>query len=224
MLLVVGLGNPGRRYSEHRHNVGFRVLDELGVLPSAEPWRSKFSGEVSRLRLEGADLLLLKPQTYMNESGRSVQPAAAFFRIAAPDVIVIHDEVDLPFGTVRLKHGGGLAGHKGLRSIARQLGRQDFGRIRVGVGRPPVGFQGAMADYVLAPFEAREREELPEILKTGARSVLDIAAHGFAAAMKIRNTRPSKKRHRSSESPPPNGASAGQPGRRSQPAGGSDPP
>lgn len=194
MLLVVGLGNPGPAYADHRHSVGFRVLDELAARCDAEPWRAKFSAKLSRVRRTDRDLLLLQPQTYMNESGRAVQPAAAFFRIPARDVVVVHDEVDLPFGTVRLKHGGGLAGHKGLRSVAGRLSTQDFGRIRIGVGRPPAGFRGEVADYVLSAFALEEAVELPTILKNAAQSVLDIAAHGFAAAMKTRNTRPSKKR------------------------------
>jgi PTH1 family peptidyl-tRNA hydrolase len=196
MLLVVGLGNPGPEYAADRHNAGFRVVDELAREPGPEPWRSKFSGMLCRLRLADDDLLLLKPQTFMNRSGDSVQPAAAFFRIPAQDVVVVHDEVDLPLGTVRLKHGGGLAGHKGLKSIASRLATQDFGRVRVGVGRPPEGFRGEMADYVLASFDGEARSQLPTILKIAAESVLDIAAHGFAAAMKTRNTRPSKKRRR----------------------------
>ncbi|MBW2527624.1 MAG: aminoacyl-tRNA hydrolase [Deltaproteobacteria bacterium] len=201
MLLVVGLGNPGAGYAEDRHNVGFQVLDELTRHAGAEPWRTKFSGEICRLRLDGDDLLLLKPQTYMNRSGDSVQPAAAFYRIPARDVVVIHDEVDLPVGTVRLKHGGGLAGHKGLKSIAARLATQDFGRVRIGVGRPPEGFRGEMADYVLSPFAPEDRPALPTILKIARESVLDIAARGFAAAMKTRNTRPSKKRRRPPDDP-----------------------
>lgn len=202
MLLVAGLGNPEQGYAADRHNVGFMVVDELASLRRADPFRQKFSGELSRLRSGELDLLLLKPMTFMNRSGDSVQPATAFFRIPAEDLVVIHDEVDLPFGTVRLKLGGGHAGHNGLRSIVSRLGTADFARIRVGVGRPPEGFRGELADYVLSSFSAEEREKLPTILRTAARSVLDIAARGFAAAMKTRNTRPSKKR---APSEPPTG-------------------
>ena len=131
MLLVVGLGNPGPEYAGHRHNVGFMVIDELARWQDADSFRSKFTGSFSRLRLPEQDLLLLKPQTYMNRAGQSVQTAAAFFRVAAADIVIIHDEVDLPLGTVRLKHGGGHAGHNGLRSIKSRLGTADFGRIRI---------------------------------------------------------------------------------------------
>jgi len=195
MLLVVGLGNPGREYASHRHNVGFMVLDDLARTHRAEPFRSKFSGSFSRMRLDdGQELLLLKPMTFMNESGRSVGPAAGFFRIQAPDVVVIHDELDLSPGEVRLKRGGGHAGHNGLRSVISCLGSPDFGRIRIGIGHPPPGFRAETADWVLAPFEPAVAVDLPTILKTAVESVLDIAARGFEAAMKTRNTKPSKKR------------------------------
>ena len=195
MLLVVGLGNPGREYASHRHNVGFMVLDELGRAHGADPFRTKFSGAFSRLRLAGGEeLLLLKPQTFMNESGRSVGPAAGFFRVPPTDVLVIHDELDLPAGELRLKRGGGHAGHNGLRSIISCLGSPDFGRIRIGIGHPPPGFRADTADWVLAPFEPEVAANLPTILKTAVESVLDIAARGFEAAMKTRNTKPSKKR------------------------------
>lgn len=228
MLLVVGLGNPGREYADDRHNVGFMVIDELARWQDAEPFRSKFSGKLARLRLPDEDLLLLKPQTFMNAAGDSVQPAAAFFRIAAADIVVLHDEADLPLGTVRLKRGGGHAGHNGLRSIISRLGSADFGRVRVGVGRPPETFRGDLADYVLMPFDAEASEKLPTILRNAAQSVLDIAAHGFAAAMKTYNTRPSKKRRRPSERPPADGDSApkepAEPGTaaRSEPVGNSE--
>jgi len=201
MLLVVGLGNPEREYASHRHNVGFMVVDELARAKGAEPFRSKFSGEIARLRLPDEELLLLKPMTYMNESGRSVGPAAGFFRIAAADVIVIHDELDLPAGQIRLKQGGGHAGHNGVRSIISCLGSADFGRVRVGIGHPPAGFRADVADYVLAPFEPEIRAELPTILRNAAQCVLDIATRGFEAAMKIRNTKLSKKRPAEPEAP-----------------------
>jgi peptidyl-tRNA hydrolase, PTH1 family len=192
MWLIVGLGNPGREYAGHRHNVGFMVLDELASRSGAEAFRAKFSGEIARTELRGEDALLLKPMTYMNLSGDSVQPCAAFFKIPVDRVVVIHDELDVPFGEVRLKKGGGHAGHNGLRSLIQRMG-PDFGRLRVGIGRPPASFRGEVADYVLSPFSAEEREKLPKIVDGAAKTVLDIAARGFHAAMKIRNTRPKKK-------------------------------
>ncbi len=190
MLLVVGLGNPGRDYAGHRHNVGFMVVDELARRVEAEPFRAKFSGRLSRGWLnDDTQALLFKPETYMNLSGDAVQPCAAFHKIPAEDVIVIHDELDLPFGDIRLKRGGGHGGHNGVRSIIGRLGA-DFARVRVGIGRPPPQWRGA--DWVLSDFGAEEREKLPKLVEIAAKCVLDIAARGFDAAMKTRNTRPKK--------------------------------
>ena len=190
MLLVVGLGNPGKEYASHRHNVGFMAVDELAQRARADAFREKFSGLYAKAEIEGEQAILLKPMTYMNDSGRSVQPAMAFFKVAPKDVIVLHDELDLPFGEVRLKFSGGHAGHNGLRSIMTSAGTGDFGRVRLGIGRPPPGFRGEVADYVLSSFDSIERASLPDMLARGVESVLDIPRRGFDAAMNTRNTRP----------------------------------
>ena len=200
MLLVVGLGNPGSEYARHRHNVGFMVVDELARRLDCAGFRSKFSGEIVRAPIRDTEAVLLKPQTYMNLSGESVQPCAAFFKVAPDSVVVIHDELDLPFGTLRLKRGGGHAGHNGLRSIIQRMGA-DFARVRVGIGRPPGDFRGEVADWVLSPFSSEERENLAKHVELAARSVLDIATRGFDAAMKTRNTRPKTKRASKQTSP-----------------------
>jgi PTH1 family peptidyl-tRNA hydrolase len=150
-LLVVGLGNPGRRHERDRHNLGFMVVDELARRHGGS-FKGKFSGHVAGLRLDGRRLALLKPDTYMNDSGRSVQPAVAFYKTPLESVLVVHDEVDLDVGRLQARLGGGLAGHNGLRSIAGRLGSPDFLRLRVGVGRPGRGDPRDVADYVLAPF------------------------------------------------------------------------
>jgi peptidyl-tRNA hydrolase, PTH1 family len=190
MILVVGLGNPGREYASHRHNVGFMAVDELARRVRADAFRDKFSGELAKAEIGDTQAILLKPMTYMNESGRSVQSAMAFFKVAPKDVLVLHDELDLPFGEVRLKFSGGHAGHNGLRSIMACIGTGDFGRMRVGISRPPPGFQGEVADYVLSSFDAIERASLPDVLVKAVDTVLDIARRGFDPAMKARNTRP----------------------------------
>jgi PTH1 family peptidyl-tRNA hydrolase len=190
MRLVVGLGNPGREYASHRHNVGFMALDELARRASADAFREKFSGAYARAEIAGEPAILLKPLTYMNESGRSVQPAMAFFKVAPEELVVLHDELDIPFGEVRLKMGGGHAGHNGLRSILATIGPGDFGRVRIGIGRPPPGFRGEVADYVLSSFDAVERATLPDLVKKAGDAVIDIARRGFAAAMNARNVRP----------------------------------
>jgi PTH1 family peptidyl-tRNA hydrolase len=188
--LVVGLGNPGREYERSRHNVGFLVADALRESAGWPDYRQKFSGVWTRGALaSGAALALLKPQTYMNLSGDSVQPAAAFLKVAPADVIVVHDELDLPWSDVRLKVGGGHAGNNGVRSIIQRLGTPDFVRVRVGIGKPPPGFRGGGADWVLSDFDAVERAELPDVVARAIDAVRRVAEDGLAAAMNAVNTR-----------------------------------
>ena len=154
-LLVAGLGNPGKEHERDRHNVGWMVVDELARRCDAS-FKSKFSGRVSETRVAGVRVALLKPETYMNESGRSISAAAHYFKIPPESVLVVHDDVDLDVGRLQVRLGGGLAGHNGLRSIAQALATQEFLRLRVGVGRPGRGDPRDVADYVLAPFEAHD--------------------------------------------------------------------
>ena len=157
-LLVVGLGNPGRRHERDRHNAGFMVVDELARRHGGS-FKGKFSGHLAELRIGDRRLALLKPDTYMNESGRSVQPATAFYKTPLESLLVVHDEVDLDVGRLQARLGGGLAGHNGLRSIAGRLGSPEFLRLRVGVGRPGRGDPRDVADFVLAPFAPEEDAE-----------------------------------------------------------------
>jgi PTH1 family peptidyl-tRNA hydrolase len=150
-LLVVGLGNPGRQYEDTRHNVGWMVADELARRLDGS-WKSKFSGKLAETRLDGHRLVLLKPETFMNDSGRSVAAAARFFKVEPESLLVVHDDVDLEPGRLQARAGGGLAGHNGLRSLAQALGSQEFLRLRIGVGRPGRGDRRPVADYVLSPF------------------------------------------------------------------------
>ena len=151
-LLVVGLGNPGREYATTRHNVGFMVADELARRHGGS-WRSKFSGEVADIRLDGARLALLKPQTFMNDSGRSAAAAAKFYKVEPENLLAVHDEVDLDLGRMQARLGGGLAGHNGLRSMASALKTPEFLRLRIGVGRPERGDRRPVSDWVLSPFD-----------------------------------------------------------------------
>jgi PTH1 family peptidyl-tRNA hydrolase len=150
-LLVVGLGNPGREYATTRHNVGFMVADELARRHGGS-WRSKFSGELADVRIDSARLALLKPQTYMNESGRSATAAAKFYKVDPELLLAVHDEVDLDLGRMQARLGGGLAGHNGLRSLASALRTPEFLRLRIGVGRPERGDPRPVSDWVLSPF------------------------------------------------------------------------
>ncbi|HEY2354242.1 MAG TPA: aminoacyl-tRNA hydrolase [Gaiellaceae bacterium] len=168
MYLVVGLGNPGREYARNRHNVGWMVVDELARRHQGS-WKSKFSGQMAEIRVGDEKVVLLKPETYMNDSGRSVQSAAAFFKIEPEHVFVVHDEGDFDLGRLETKFSGGLAGHNGLRSIAEQLATKDFVRLRVGVGRPERGDPRPLADWVLANFEPHEHVE--DIVERAADAV-----------------------------------------------------
>ncbi len=188
-LLVVGLGNPGPQYAGNRHNVGQMVVDVLAARAAAG-FKSHKAGALvaeGRLRPGGPKLLLAKPGTYMNLSGGPVAGLARFFKIEAPRVVVVHDELDLDYDTVRIKSGGGHGGHNGLRDIIARLGTQDFVRVRVGIGRPP-GRQDP-ADYVLRDFGAEERRTLPILLEDAADAVERIAADGLLAAQGVVNQR-----------------------------------
>ena len=183
-LLVVGLGNPGREYAGNRHNVGWMVVDELARRHGAS-WRGKFSGQLAELRIDDHRVALLKPETYMNESGRSVQAAASFFKVEPDALLVVHDESDLEPGRLQARLGGGLAGHNGLRSIAKQLGTPDFLRLRVGVGRPGRGDPRPLADYVLSNFEPAEDAEA--IVARAADAVETLDTEGLERAQQKYN-------------------------------------
>jgi peptidyl-tRNA hydrolase, PTH1 family len=185
-LLVAGLGNPGREYADNRHNVGFMVADELARRFGGS-WRGKFAGELAEVRLDGLRLALLKPQTYMNDSGRSVGAAARFFKIEAEDIVVIHDEVDLEPGRLQVRLGGGLAGHNGLRSVASALGTPEFGRVRIGVGRPERGDPRPVADFVLSRFPPEVDAEA--LVSRAADAVEAVARDGVEEAQNRFNER-----------------------------------
>jgi PTH1 family peptidyl-tRNA hydrolase len=178
-LLVAGLGNPGRGYERTRHNVGWLVVDELARRHGGS-FRSKFSGRLAETRLDDLRLALLKPETYMNESGRSLGAAARFFKVEPADLLVVHDDVDLEPARLQARLGGGLAGHNGLRSIAEALGSQDFLRLRIGVGRPGRGDRRSVADYVLSPFEADE--DVEALVARSADAVETLAREGLEQA------------------------------------------
>jgi peptidyl-tRNA hydrolase, PTH1 family len=157
-LLVAGLGNPGPRHERDRHNAGWMVIDEIARRRDAS-FKSKFNGRIGEARVEDSRIALLKPETYMNESGRSIAAAARYYKVVPEDVLVVHDDVDLEVGRLQARAGGGLAGHNGLRSIASALSTPEFMRLRIGVGRPGRGDPRDVADYVLSPFEAHDDRE-----------------------------------------------------------------
>jgi peptidyl-tRNA hydrolase, PTH1 family len=178
-LLVVGLGNPGREHERDRHNVGWMVADELARRMDGR-WRAKFSGQLAEVRLDALRLALLKPETFMNDSGRSVAAATRFFKVEPESLLVVHDDVDLEPGRLQARAGGGLAGHNGLRSLAQALGTQEFLRLRIGVGRPGRGDSRSVADYVLSPFELEE--DVGALVSRAADAVETVAREGVEAA------------------------------------------
>jgi PTH1 family peptidyl-tRNA hydrolase len=175
-LLVAGLGNPGRQYEQTRHNVGWLVADELARRHGGS-FRSKFSGQLAEVRFGDEKLALLKPETYMNESGRSIAAAARFFKVDRRALLVVHDDVDLEADRFQVRLGGGLAGHNGLRSIAQSLGTNDFLRLRIGVGRPGRGDRRSVSDFVLSRFDADS--DVEALVARAADAVETITTEGL---------------------------------------------
>jgi PTH1 family peptidyl-tRNA hydrolase len=180
-LLVAGLGNPGREYAGNRHNVGWAVADELARRYGGS-FRSKFSGALSEIRVDGRRVAVLKPETYMNESGRSVAGAVRFFKADPSELLVVHDDVDLEAGRLQARLGGGLAGHNGLRSLAQHVGSPEFLRLRIGVGRPGRGDPRSVSDWVLSDFEPEEDAEA--LVARAADAVESLVLEGLEATQR----------------------------------------
>jgi len=194
-VLVVGLGNPGQRYADTRHNVGFRLIDLIAERWGRPVFREKFKGQYASVELAqpggAARLTLLKPLTFMNLSGESVQPAMTFFKETPPSVLVVHDELDLPLGRLMLKQGGGSGGHNGLKSVSERLGTPNYTRLRLGIGRPPADFRGDVADFVLEGFPPHEQSTVDDLLARAADAVELLAQRGLEAAMnQVNRTKP----------------------------------
>jgi peptidyl-tRNA hydrolase, PTH1 family len=186
--LIVGLGNPGREYEATRHNVGFWVVEELAVRHGgAFRPESRFSAELARTRLAGADRWLVKPQDYMNNSGRVTAAVASFYKVEAPSILVVHDELDLPPGELRLKCGGGAGGHNGLKSLIAHLG-PDFWRLRIGVGHP--GSKELVTPWLLTAMRANERAPIEAAVPPAADIVPQLLEQGAEYAMQKLHTRP----------------------------------
>lgn len=180
MKIVVGLGNPGQEYSATRHNIGFMVIDKLAERWAVTSWRDRYNAEVAEYRGEET-VLLVKPQTFMNLSGRAVVPLAAFYKVAYEDIIVIYDDLDLPAGRLRLRLKGGSGGHRGIESLLYESGKDDFSRVRIGIGRPPEGWE--TANYVLGRFTVEEMPLISQALGQAADAVDCIIKDGFTKAM-----------------------------------------
>jgi len=187
MRLVVGLGNPGRKYQNTRHNAGFLVLDHLAQTGDTTLSTKQFGALVAKTLIAHTPAILAKPQSYMNLSGQPVASLCGYYKIDPDALLVVHDDVDLPLGQVRIKQGGGHGGHNGLRNIAQQLSSRAFVRVRVGVSRPPPGWD--TADYVLSNWSSAEKESLEPIIERSVRAITAIVDQGVLAAMNQFNTR-----------------------------------
>lgn len=179
--LIIGLGNPGRQYRGNRHNIGFMLMDRLAERLDTSFSRLESKALVTKSDFNGNKILLAKPQTYMNLSGQAVGALVKFYKIPLERIMVAYDEVDLPFGSIRLRPEGGSAGHKGMQSIIDRLGTKEFPRLRLGVGRPPG--RGGAAAYVLRDFSNDEKEQLKIILEEAADAVFEFVSEGLDAAM-----------------------------------------
>jgi PTH1 family peptidyl-tRNA hydrolase len=181
MKLIVGLGNPGRKYAGTRHNVGFEVLAELSRRHAADKPKSRFDGELTEVQIEGQRVLLLWPLTYMNNSGGCVQPTRDFYKVANEDLMIVCDDVSLPTGKLRLRAKGSSGGQNGLKDIIRRLGTEEFPRLRIGIGSQPAGWE--LADYVLSKFTTEEEPAAREAVVKAADAVGEFVRSGIATAM-----------------------------------------
>ena len=181
MRIVVGLGNPGRTYALTRHNVGFMVVDEFSAIHHMSFSRQKFKAEIATGSVAGQQVILAKPQTFMNLSGDAVGPLIRFYNIPLPDLLVVYDDIDIPFGRMRLKPFGTSGGHKGMKSIIASLGTDEFPRLRIGIGRETI--PADLADYVLSEFSPEEKAELSGITGKACRAVEAVITNSFEVAM-----------------------------------------
>ncbi len=188
--LIAGLGNPGREYAANRHNVGFMVVDKLAEKLETSFQKVKMNALMTAVRYHDQRLILIKPQSYMNLSGQAISSFIRFYKLPLKNVLVIYDDVDLPFENVRLRPDGGDAGQRGVRSIIKQLGTKSFPRLRVGIDRPPGRME--VSDYVLQNFSAAEQQVLPFVLDTASDAVLCFIDQGLDQAMTIYNQNQSK--------------------------------
>ena len=195
MKMIAGLGNPGAEYAQTKHNVGFMLVDALADRLNAPAWKEDFFSAVTEVRIGGEKVFLVKPLTYMNNSGEAVGPMLSYYKMTADDLTVVHDDMDIPAGTVRIRKKGSSGGHNGIKSIIAHVGGEDFARVRIGVGRPPAGW--TVINHVLAPFLAEDAPKIREAIGYLLPAVECIVTDGVDLAMNRYN--PHKKKARKQE-------------------------
>ena len=195
MKMIAGLGNPGAEYARTKHNVGFMLVDALAERLNAPAWKEDFFSSVTEVRIGGEKVFLVKPLTYMNNSGEAIGPMLSYYKMTADDLTVVHDDMDIPAGTVRIRKKGSSGGHNGIKSIIAHVGGEDFARVRIGVGRPPAGW--TVINHVLAPFAAEDVPKIREAISYLLPAVECIVTDGVELAMNRYN--PHKKKARKQE-------------------------
>lgn len=192
MKVIAGLGNPGREYAQTKHNVGFLMVDALAAHLGVTEWREKYDALIARARIGSEAVLLVKPQTYMNESGRAIAPLMNFYKLEADDLIVAHDDMDIPVGSIRIRKKGSSGGHNGIKSILAHLGDEHFARIRIGIGRPLPGW--TVVNHVLAPFPPEDAAKVSEAIRYLVPAIECIVTEDVDKAMNRYNPKKEKKR------------------------------
>ena len=192
MKVIAGLGNPGREYAQTKHNVGFLMVDALAAHLGVTEWREKYDALIARARIGSEAVLLVKPQTYMNESGRAIAPLMNFYKLVADDLIVAHDDMDIPVGSIRIRKKGSSGGHNGIKSILAHLGDEHFARIRIGIGRPLPGW--TVVNHVLAPFPPEDAAKVSEAIRYLVPAIECIVTEDVDKAMNRYNPKKEKKR------------------------------
>lgn len=190
MKIIAGLGNPGLQYAKTKHNVGFMLLDALAQHLGASPWKEAFTSLISEVRIDGEKIFLVKPQTYMNESGAAIGPMLTYYKVRLEDLIVVHDDMDIPAGMIRIRKKGGSGGHNGIKSIIAHVGGENFPRIRIGIGRPLSGW--SVIDHVLAPFSSEDIPHIRTAIEMLLPAVSTMVTDGVDLAMNRYN--PQKKK------------------------------
>ena len=195
MKIIAGLGNPGAKYAQTKHNVGFMLVESLAVRLNAPAWKEDFFSAITEVRTGGEKVFLVKPLTYMNNSGEALGPMLSYYKMDADDLVVVHDDMDIPVGTVRIRKKGGSGGHNGIKSILTHVGSEDFARVRIGIGRPPAGW--TVINHVLAPFSAEDAPKIRGAIDYLLPAVECIVTDGVDFAMNKYN--PHKKKAKKQE-------------------------